>query len=306
MTALDSLMRAQTAHFAAVDPLLPEPTPPPDGEVLTAALPGGDRVAGVVVRTLHQPGAPQTLWSTRDVRELHPVVGPFSGPGLDALLRRWRARLDSEASGPDSACVLTWPSRDAAATAPLLAHGFIPLTVLAVRAAGPVAAGGVCAVRRATLADVDVLVELAMAEVEYAALVGGGIVRPDALAIKRGTIRTHLDRGDPTWIAELDGVAVAMAEAWETEAVPGSWARTRVPAGRWAFVNCVSVLPSARGIGVGRTLMNTVHADLGTPHSRGSFLYYNPPNPISPTFWARQGYRPLWTVWELRPADALR
>ena len=301
---LQALMRAQAAHFTALDPLLPEPPDPPDGVVLTAALPTGDRVAGVVVRTVHQPGAAQTLWSTRDVRELHPVIGSASGPGMDALLKRWTQRL--EPAGPDSACLVSWPSRDAEATAPLLAHGFVPLTVLAVRTSPQPMGPAVCSVRRATPADLDALVDLAMAEVEYAALVGGGIVRPDAVAIKRMTVSRHLERGDPTWIAELDGVAVGMAEAWETDAQPGSWARTRVRAGRWAFVNCLSVLPPARGLGIGRTLMDVVHASLVGPGSAGSFLYYNPPNPLSPTFWARQGYRPLWTVWELRPADALR
>ncbi|MGW5051857.1 N-acetyltransferase family protein [Actinokineospora sp. NPDC004072] len=301
---LDALLRAQAARFAGLDPLLPEPAPPPDGGVLTAALPGGERVAGVVVRTLHQPGAAQTLWSARDVRELHPILGGSGGAGMDALLSRWRQRL--EPAGPDSSCVVTWPSRDAEATAPLLAHGFVPLTVLAVRTGRAPTGAGACAVRLAGRADLDALVELAMAEVEYAALVGGGVVRPDARAIKRATVSGHLDRGDPTWIAELDGVAVGMVEAWETDAQPGSWARTRVRAGRWAFVNCLSVLPQARGLGVGRTLMDTAHAALLGPRSAGAFLYYNPPNPLSPTFWARQGYRPLWTVWELRPADALR
>ncbi|GAA4438472.1 GNAT family N-acetyltransferase [Actinokineospora soli] len=301
---LKSLLRAQAARFTALDPLLPEPADPPEGVVLTAALAGGERVAGVVVRTIHQPGAPQTLWSTRDVRELHPIVGAAGATGIDALLKRWVQRLDP--AGPDSACLVTWPTRDAESTAPLLAHGFVPLTVLAVRTTPQPVSPAVCSVRRATPADLDALVELSMAEVEYAALVGGGIVRDDAWEIKRGTVAQHLTRGDPIWLAELDGVPVGMVEAWETDAQPGSWARTRVRAGRWVFVNCLSVSPAARGLGVGRTLMDVVHTSLLGPRSAGSFLYYNPPNPLSPTFWAKQGYRPLWTVWELRPASALR
>jgi GNAT superfamily N-acetyltransferase len=301
---LDALLRGQAARFADLDPLLPEPAAPPEGPVLTAALPGGERVAGVVVRTLHPPGAAQTLWSASDVRELHPIVGSAGAAGIEALLRRWRQVL--EPSGQDSACLVTWPSRDAEATAPLLAHGFVPLTVLAVRVGRTRTGPGACVVRRATRADVDLLAELAMAEVEYAAMVGGGVVRDGAAAIKRGTTARHIDRGDPTWIAERDGVAVGMVEAWETEAHPGSWARTRVRAGRWAFVNCLSVVASARGTGVGRTLVDVAHSALVGPRSAGAFLYYNPPNPLSPTFWARQGYRPLWTVWELRPAGALR
>ena len=35
---------------------------------------------------------------------------------------------------------------------------------------------------------------------------------------------------------------------------------------------------------------------------RGTFLFYHPANPLSPVFWHRQGYRPLWTMWIRRPA----
>jgi hypothetical protein len=52
--------------------------------------------------------------------------------------------------------------------------------------------------------------------------------------------------------------------------------------------------------------MTHVHATFAAAGVRGSYLYYNPPNPLSSVFWPRQGYRPLWTVWEARPASALR
>jgi hypothetical protein len=29
-------------------------------------------------------------------------------------------------------------------------------------------------------------------------------------------------------------------------------------------------------------------------------------NPLSAPFWSQQGYRPLWTTWEARPASAIR
>jgi GNAT superfamily N-acetyltransferase len=71
-------------------------------------------------------------------------------------------------------------------------------------------------------------------------------------------------------------------------------------------VNCLSVVPDARGAGVGRALMSAAHHELRTMGAERMFLYFNPPNPLSSVFWARQGYRPLWTIWELRPASALR
>jgi predicted N-acetyltransferase YhbS len=76
--------------------------------------------------------------------------------------------------------------------------------------------------------------------------------------------------------------------------------------GRWGYVNCLSVLPGERGVGVGQELMAVAHRELGGAGTVGSFLYYHPSNPLSSVFWARQGYRPLWTTWEVRPAGALR
>ncbi|GAA2980843.1 GNAT family N-acetyltransferase [Actinokineospora diospyrosa] len=302
------LVRAQSARFAALDPLLPAAVDPPPGEVITAALADGERVAGVITKTSADPGTPQTLWSAAQVWELHPLVGAAGGPGVDALLRRWPSIVARVSPGRDSACVVTWPSRDVEATAALLAHGFVPLAVLAVRTGGARPGGepAGAVVRRATAADLDALVVSAMAEVAYSSLVGGAVLRPGAANIKRETLRRHLAQGDPVWIAEVDGVPVGHVEGWHTSSTPGSWAETRVKHGRWGYVNCLSVLPSARGTGVGRALMDVAHAALLGPGTVGSFLYYNPPNPVSPVFWARQGYRPLWTVWETRPAGAVR
>ncbi|WP_091448729.1 GNAT family N-acetyltransferase [Actinokineospora iranica] len=305
MTA--GLLRAQTARFAGLDPLLPAAVEPPPGDLLAADLPDGGRVAGVLTRTALAPGTPQTLWSATEVWELHPLLGAVGGAGMDALLRRWPTVLARVFPGRDSSCVVHWPSRDTEATAALLAHGMVPLSVLAVRpprpAERPFRSAGV-EVRTAGPADLDALVASAMAEVEYSSRVGGAILRAGAAEIKREALLRHVEQGDPVWLAERGGEVVGHAEGWHTDSTPGSWAETRVRHGRWGYVNCLSVTPSARGTGVGRALMDVVHAEL--VGAAGSFLYYNPPNPLSPVFWARQGYRPLWTVWEIRPAGALR
>jgi len=52
--------------------------------------------------------------------------------------------------------------------------------------------------------------------------------------------------------------------------------------------------------------MALVHRELHRAGVTGTYLYYNPPNPLSSVFWPRQGYRPLWTIWETRPGWALR
>ncbi|MEU7531251.1 GNAT family N-acetyltransferase [Saccharothrix sp. NPDC042600] len=307
MTVSRGLVEAQSARFACLDPLLPAVTAPPDGDVVTAALPDGTRVAGVLTRQVHDRRSAARLWSATEVWELTPLVGGGGAAAMDALLRAWRHRMDRV--GPaeqDSACVLTWPSRDAEAARVLLDHGLVPLSVIAVRRAGPPPADASLTIRRATPADLDTVLALALAELRYSALVGSTVDRPEAAELKRRTLAERLAAGGPAWLAERDGIAVALAECAVVVSEPGNWTSTRLPLGRWGYVNCVSVLPGARGTGIGQRLMAHAHRELHRLGTVGTYLYYNPPNPLSSVFWPRQGYRPLWTVWEVRPAGALR
>jgi predicted GNAT superfamily acetyltransferase len=306
-----TLLDAQTSRFERLDPLLPPAAPPPDGHVLTAALSRGDRVAGVLTHSSFEPGTAATLWSALELWELHPLLGTAGHAGMDALLREWRRTLDRRQAAEDSACLLTWPSRDAEVAKPLLAHGFVPLTSMAVRsvrAGTPVrrAPQAGVTIRLATAADLDVVLALELAELEYSALVGAAVVRPDALRVKRAALTRHVEQGDPIWLAERDGVVAGVAHCRlmevHADGLTGTWLRP----GRWGYVNCVSVAEPARGAGVGRELMAVAHHELQRRGATGTFLYYNPPNPLASVFWARQGYRPLWTSWELRPASALR
>jgi predicted GNAT superfamily acetyltransferase len=307
----DDLLRAQTTRFEHVDPLLPPSPPPPDGHVLTAALPDGDRVAAVLANSRFAPGTVTTLWSALELWELYPLLGTTGGAGMDLVLREWRRIIERARPDEDSACMVTWPSRAADAAQPLLAHGFTPLTNLAVRL---VRAG--TSVRRAPQAgvttrlagpgDLDAVLRLALAELEYSALVGAAVVRPDAEAVKRAALARHVEQGDPIWLAERDGVVVGLAHCRLMDVTADSLTSTRLRPGRWGYVNCVSVAGAARGTGVGRELVAVAHDELQRRGATGTFLYYNPPNPLASVFWARQGYRPLWTSWELRPASALR
>lgn len=310
MAVGQDLVHAQSARFATVDPLLPAAAPPQDGDIITAALPDGRRVAGVLVRQIYGPGTLPSLWSAREAWELTPLIGEHGGGALDALLRAWRQRMDrTGAPGPDSACVVTWPSRDVEATRVLLDHGFVPLSVIAVRrSSAPPAAEppALASFRRAEPRDLETVLQLGMLELRYSALVGGTVLRDDVVELKRSTLRDRLTSGEPTWLAERDGIAVGMAECGFAESAPGTWTATRLPHGRWGYVNCASVVPGVRGTGVGQQLMAVVHRELHRGGAAGTYLYYNPANPLSSVFWARQGYRPLWTIWEIRPAGALR
>ncbi|HEX9336073.1 MAG TPA: GNAT family N-acetyltransferase [Pseudonocardiaceae bacterium] len=294
-----------------MDTLLPPALPNPDGTdvtVLTAALPDGGQVRGRLLRTVHEPGSPVTLWSALTCWQLFPLVGTNPGAGMDALLQAWRRHMDTVGRpDDDSACLVVWPSRDTAGSMPLLRHGFQPLAALAVRtiAAEQTSAPAGVTVRRATIDDLDAAVRVAMAEMAYSVTVGNGIMRPDALDIRRVSLRRRIDQGDPVLLAERNGQPVGLADCLVIESDPArGW--PPLPAGRWGYVAMLSVLPDARGCGVGRTLMAAAHRELPRLGVTGTYLYYNPPNPLSSVFWSRQGYRPLWTTWETRPAWALR
>jgi GNAT superfamily N-acetyltransferase len=304
MKFTDGLVDTQTAWFARLDPMLPAAVRPPEGDVITAALPDGSRAAGVVVTSRLQPDAMPTLWSALEVWELHPMLGEH---GMAELMAQWQVMMARRTPGPDSSCLVTWPSRDARAARVLLDHGLVPLSTLAIRTGGRNApTPGRLTIRRARLRDLDVVLPLAMAELEYSAMVGGTVLRPGAMRVKREALARHLDQNDPVWLAESDGIAVALAECWFSDSEAGSWSETRVRHGLWGYINSFSVAPALRGTGVGRELAAHVHRELAAAGTVGSFLYYNPPNPLSTVFWARQGYRPLWTIWEIRPASALR
>lgn len=315
MSVVQELIAAQEASFAAVDPLLPGVAEPPVGQVITAALPDGRRVGGVLVRHVLPEGSPPTLWCAMETCELVPIVGGTGGEGIGTLLAAWREWLTSVGELPaDSACQLTWPSRDADATRQFLDHGLLPLSVTAVRLGSRSTNWqstnaeliGTVKVRRAGLTDLEVVLELAMAELEYSALVGGSVLRQEARTMKRGVLEFAIRQDEPVWLAEQDGVAVGLADCRWTEVSPGSWAASRLPPGKWGYINCLSVLPSVRGTRVGQQLMAFVHKEFEAAGATGSYCYYNPPNPLSSVFWPRQGYRPLWTQWEVRPAGALR
>ncbi|MFD2400077.1 GNAT family N-acetyltransferase [Prauserella oleivorans] len=156
-------------------------------------------------------------------------------------------------------------------------------------------------VRRATEADTGEAVALWLAELRYSALVGPATVRPGAADRLAAEFRRAVRAGEPVWLAEADGVPVGVAVCAWPAPIPH-----RIADGLWARVGTVSVAPAARGTGIGRTLMATAHRELVRDRARGAYLFYSPHNALSTVFWHRQGYRPLWTVWEVRPATALR
>jgi GNAT superfamily N-acetyltransferase len=277
-----------------------------EGERLEASTTKGVPVSGTLQRHTYPDGSIDLLWSAAEVWQLFPHTGDTGTEGMDALLRAWRKRLDAERPGPDSSCMVNWPSHDAEAIRAFLDHGFVPISALAVRTAEPVVSPAPeITVRRAEPADFDDVLTLAVSTFAYTGLVGSRQRGNTAALIAPQLERKLAERG-PIWLAELDGATAALAECDRIDSTPGSWAAELLSHGRWGYVNNVTTRPRARGRGIGQALMSLVHNEFHREGAIGTYLYYNPPNPLSSVFWHRQGYRPLWTIWELRPASALR
>jgi GNAT superfamily N-acetyltransferase len=306
MDIAEPLLAAHKARFAAVDALLPPAAPPAEGRRLDAATADGTQVTGVLQRHRLSPGDVPMLWSAADTWQLFPYLGDTGTEGADLLLRALKGLLESEDTGDDSACVVVWPSRDAEAIRAFLDHGLVPLGALGVRTAPPAASDPEVAVRRAGPGDFAVALELATATFDYTGLVAAPR-RANTADLLAPALREALDAAEPpVWLAEDDGVVRAMAHCAWVDATPGGEAAELLPPGRWGYVNNVVTAPGERGGGFGRALMARVHHELHAGGAAGTYLYYNPINPLSSVFWHRQGYRPLWTTWEVRPAAALR
>jgi GNAT superfamily N-acetyltransferase len=296
---VNPLEAQQNARFAALDPRLPPIAAPPSASEPLVVTTGGRRAGGLLTHAVHAPGSWPALWGPREVWDLTAVPGDSGAAGLTALLGAWRERLRGTRAGPDSGCTLAWPSRDAEASAVLLAHGFAPMTCLAGEG-GP----SRVTVRRASEseADVEALTELRLAEWRYTSLVGTAVPRDGARALLRAEVVRALRFSGLVWLAEDDGVPVGLAACAPTSPAPGDGIHGRLHPGLWGYVDTLSVAPGARGGGVGRALMAVAHRGLLRPGVRGTFLFYHPANPLSPVFWHRQGYSPLWTMWIRRPA----
>lgn len=306
MDIAEPLFAAHRARFAAVDALLPPAAPPAEGERLDAATADGRQVTGVLQRQRLAPGDVPMLWSAADTWQLFPYVGDTGTEGVDLLLRALRARLSAEALDDDSACVVVWPSRDAEAIRAFLDHGLVPLSAIGVRTAPPPEAVPGVLVRRAGPDDFTAALELATATFDYTGLVAAPR-RDNTAELLAPSLREALAADEPAvWLAEAGGELRGVAHCAWLDAEPGSEAGELLPSGRWGYVNNVVTAPGERGGGIGRALMAYVHRELHRGGATRTYLYYNPTNPLSSVFWHRQGYRPLWTTWEVRPAAALR
>jgi hypothetical protein len=223
-------------RWQAIDPLLPAAPGwlPGCGAELAVEGSNGRLVAAACE---HQAAATDSLdlieGAALRFRLAPYVTDPDALASLDKLLARWRDHLAAvpEAAGEDTAAVISWPSRDVTGVRALVAHGLVPLGVIAARPASRrPAVNAACPsgvrIRRAGPADLGVVVRMGMEVIRFDAHFGGVIERPGATEALRAEVAGLLDEDEPwAWLAERDGDPVGLLVA-ERPGVAG-WIASR-------------------------------------------------------------------------------
>ena len=270
----------------------------------------------------HWTGAPGSLdlvWGkSRRYTLLPEIAGPDIAGALDQLIGQWQDHLTSVpgACDEDTAAIINWPSRDIDGLNVMLARGLTPLNVVAakkLRPAPPVQqtqqaqqaqqTGGFT-ISRATPADLDVLTALAVAELSYDAHFGGVIERPHTGPAMRTYLTDLLADPEPwVWVAERAGTTIGLLIAEPPSAA--TWIAPLTGLSPAAYLTSAYVDPAERGSGIGRALTGEFHRAAQGEGVGVVLLHYELLNPRSGPFWSQQGYRPLWTALEARPASRL-
>lgn len=295
---LNEIHERHNARLAGLDPLLPVP-----GE-LTEELLVTATAAGALRTDIEDPDAYGALWGAT---ERHRLIVRLADDDLDPLLDAWEERLRKEVSrvgDPEVAAMINWPTRDVAAVRSLTTHGFAPLVATAVRRAHTPAASGAApdvTVRAATVADVDVCVELFAMITRYDTQFGVVTERPSMMARLREKVDDLLGRDrECIWLAERSGAPVGVLAADLGQ--HADWVAGSTSAPSVAYIGMAGVADGERGSGVGTALVEHGHRIIDSTGAAVTLLHHALPNPRSTPFWYRNGYRPLWTLWQRRPA----
>ncbi|MGD0242948.1 MAG: GNAT family N-acetyltransferase [Streptosporangiaceae bacterium] len=320
--AVDDINRVVGRRWQGLDPWLPPRAELPESCAAPFVAAGTNgRPAGLAI-CRHEYVPADTLNQTWGAASRFSLVVRIrdtdTAAALDDLLGQWRDHLAGlpEAGADDTAAMISWPSRDVTGVSTLLRHGLQPLTVIAVRSAGPAeaaAAGaaeararpGGLVIREAGPEDLAVVTEFELGVIRYDALFGAAIVRPATESLVRAETQVALAaRPAWAWLAERDGRPVGLVHIQP----PGQsgWIAGMARGGVTAYLQTMFVRPGERGTGVGAALVRHAHAVLDARGGPTTLLHYAQLNPLSGPFWNRMGYRPLWTGWEVRPATALR
>jgi ribosomal protein S18 acetylase RimI-like enzyme len=305
--AAGSLPVRHAERWRELDPLLPDPGALPEPGEDGGPLAAGSAAAAVARVLRPDPASLDACWTALETHRLTArVAGPDAAAAMDTLLGHWRERIPAGAAA-DSSAVVTWPSRDVAVAAAFVRHGLAPLTVIAARPAGrPVPDGNPeVVVRRAAPGDLAAVVALRLATIRYDAQFGVVRERPGTVDRLRELTGQVFARPDPwVWMAVQDGRIVGMVSV--DQPPHAGWLQAMTSGRPVGYLDCIGVAARRRGSGIGTALLAHAHRALDDAGVAVTLLHHALPNPLSTPLYGRHGYRPLWTIWETRPATALR
>jgi GNAT superfamily N-acetyltransferase len=130
-------------------------------------------------------------------------------------------------------------------------------------------------------------------------------VRPWLERALREEAAKMLAKPEPwAWLAERDGTTVGLLGATRPE--DAAWIGVQVGLAPAAYLGEMFLRPAERGSGAAALLVRQFNEVVREAGVAVTLLHYGQVNPLSGPFWSRQGYRPLWGIWEARPASMLR
>lgn len=302
---LASLARDHNRRMSDIDPRV-APAPPLDDNAVVSSSGPGALAAGSFRNQCYDESAFEALWGAlcRHVVRIH-VSGQNPAPAFGDVLAGLLDRIQAAPGHTeDRAVVVTWPSMDTVCAAPLVRHGFAPLTVLAVNELrAHVDPRTSATVRRAERGDLDELTNQACRLHQFEMGLGALPDRSDLRARLRAELADTFDSEvDLILVAVVNGALVGFVHG---QLPHGAWIERQIVPGPAGYLSRLFVEPAARRSSVGRGLVAAAHEVLRESGAEVALLHHSLHNPLATPMWGRLGYQPVLTTWTLsRPFPA--
>jgi GNAT superfamily N-acetyltransferase len=289
-----------------------------DPRVAPASWAAGDRIsvsstgngssaAGRIQEYRYDENEYDALWGAlrRHILQVR-IAGTDPGPAFGDVVAGLLARLDAgPGQGVDQSVAITWPSLDTACAAPLVHHGFAPLTSLVVKqlprtSEPPTGTTSTTAptVRPARPGDLNRLADQAEQLHRFEISLGALPERPALRARLRAELSEALaDEDSFVLTALIDEAPVGFLHG---QLAHGAWIERQITMEPAGYLSRLYVEPSARRQSVGRSLIAAAYTVLRAHGARAVLLHHTLHNPLAAPMWAELGYRPVLTTWTRR------